>query len=144
MQPVKTEHYLAYPSDNITDLTVILTQKLNYYNSILIERTCQFHEAVARFVKDPSLVIVTNILPNGQAQTMTIQGVCESRLMSLDEIISLAETTAKILEQAKAGNFSKFTKELKVPELTISSKDMNGPGADQGNKGGTKVPFKTK
>lgn len=130
MQPQK-EAYLEYSADEITPLADVMRRKLNYYNAIMVERVCQFYEATERLRKNPSLTIVTGIDPRtGGAITMTISKVCESRLVQLQEIVSLVVTTEKILEATEKGSFENLIRDenMKVPEFSIDSRDLGEEG----------------
>lgn len=96
------DNWLQYPADTITPLEDVLTRKLNYYNAVMIERSINYHEALARFESNPNTII------NTQEGPKTIEAIALLRLTLLTEIVSTVETAQLMLEAAKADDVSKY------------------------------------
>lgn len=101
MQPV-IDNWLQYSSNEVTPQDRVLTQKLNYYNAIMLERAVHYHEALARMNVDPTQIINTNEGPK------TIEVIVEIRRVALLEIVSTVEVAQLMLKAATAGDVAKF------------------------------------
>jgi hypothetical protein len=122
----RKEAYLYYPSDKTLNYHEILVQKLNYWRSQLVDRTANYHEAVSRFVADP-----TGSVPTARGEDMSFADIVDARLVALKETKSLVVIGEKMLAELATSQdcmFDVFLKdEVLKPStqwLAIDKKDL--------------------
>ena len=109
----------TYPSDKVLGYKEFVTERLNYWRDLLVQRTEAYYEAMNRREKNPMSVIRTT-----SGQDMSISKICSLRVAPLQEAISTVETLEKMLKGCEANEFeSSFLATDKIidPEAGIPS-----------------------
>lgn len=118
-----------YPSDKVLDYKDFITERLNYWKDLLVQRTEAYYEAMNRREKNPTATIMTT---SGQA--MSITKICSLRVAPLLEAISTVETLEKMLKQAHSDDLMQLWNRDTIidPEASIPSPmTFQGKGADE-------------
>ena len=122
----KKEAYLYYPADKDLTYFEILKQKLNYWRSQLVDRTANYHEAVSRFIANP-----TGIIKTASGVDMSLAEIVNARLVAIKETKSLVLIGEKMLAElavSQEAMMNSFLKDdvLKEAEfwLAIDKKDL--------------------
>lgn len=109
------EAYLYYPADKNLTYHEILTQKLNYWRSQLLDRTANYHESVSRLIANPTAMLITT---SGER---SISSVVDQRLQAVRESKSLVLIGEKMLAElgtSQEAVFELFLKEEVLKEST--------------------------
>lgn len=101
MQPTDS---ITYPLDKILSPKEFITQKLNKWNDLLMERTLSYHEALRRYKEDPSAVVKVQhpAWPNG----MPIAEIIDARIPALFEARANVATLEDMLKQEADGKLA--------------------------------------
>lgn len=86
----------GYPSDKVLSYKELITEKLNKWRDLLIERAASYHEAMYRFRENPKLVLKTQ---NGQR--MSIKEIVSVRIPALIEARANVKTLEGMLAEAQ-------------------------------------------
>lgn len=115
VMPTLNESSANYPIDVSISTKQFVTQQLNYWTSLLVERAGQLHESLARKKKYPTLVIKTQTGP------MSITSICKNR----KELVIEARERVEILR-----NMDQMTHEeletMWADENIVITDDFNG------------------